>query len=79
MFANFVETFNRPAVTALYVLGAVLLGIHLYHGIWSMFQSLGINNPRFNAWRRYLSMGLSAILTVGFIAPPLAVAFGFLG
>lgn len=79
VFANFVETFNRPVVTFFYVLGAVLLGIHLYHGIWSMFQSLGINNPRFNAWRRYLATALSIILTVGFIAPPLAVAFGFLG
>ncbi len=79
VFANFVETFNRPVVTLLYVVGAVLLGIHLYHGIWSMFQSLGVNNPRFNAWRRYLSISLSSIITIGFIAPPIAVAFGLLG
>ena len=79
VFANFVETFNRPAVTALYVLGAGMLGIHLYHGIWSMFQSVGVNHPRFNQWRRYLAYGLSVIITIGFIAPPLAVAFGLVG
>lgn len=79
VFANFVETFNRPAVTFFYVLGAGLLGIHLYHGIWSMFQSLGINNPRFNVWRRYLASALSVIIVLGFVAPPLAVAFGYLG
>jgi succinate dehydrogenase / fumarate reductase cytochrome b subunit len=79
VFANFVETFNRPAVTTLYVVAMALLGIHLYHGVWSMFQSLGINHPRFNAWRRFLAYGLSAIITIGFISPPLAVAFGFLG
>jgi succinate dehydrogenase / fumarate reductase, cytochrome b subunit len=79
VFANFVETFNRPVVTLLYVVGAVLLGVHLYHGAWSMFQSLGINNPRFNSWRRYLAIGLSIVITLGFILPPLAVAFGFLG
>lgn len=79
VFANFVETFSRPAVTFFYVVGGVLLGIHLYHGIWSMFQSLGINNPRFNVWRRYLATALSVILTIGFISAPLAVAFGMVG
>ncbi len=76
VFANFQATFDRWPVTVLYVTAAILLGIHLYHGVWSMFQSLGINNPRFNTWRRYLAGGLSVILTLGFIAPPLAVAFG---
>lgn len=79
IFANFVETFNRPVVTILYVVASVLLGIHLFHGIWSMFQSLGMNHPRFNLWRRYLAYGLSSIIVIGFIVPPLAVAFGFLG
>lgn len=78
VFANFVATFSRPLVTILYVVASVLLGVHLYHGSWSMFQSLGINNPRFNAWRRYLAYGVSAVITIGFIAPVLAVAFGFL-
>lgn len=78
VYANFIETFNRPAVTTLYVVASLLLGVHLYHGIWSMFQSLGINHPRFNKWRRYLASGLSTIIALGFIAPPLAVAFGVL-
>ncbi len=57
--ANFILTFSRWPVTAFYVIANLLLGIHLFHGIWSMFQSLGINNPRFNKWRRWLAMGLS--------------------
>lgn len=79
VFANFVATFSRPPVTILYVVASVLLGIHLYHGAWSMFQSLGINHPRFNLWRRYFAIMIAASITVGFIAPPLAVAFGLLG
>jgi succinate dehydrogenase / fumarate reductase cytochrome b subunit len=79
VFANFVATFSRPPVTILYVVAMVLLGIHLYHGAWSMFQSLGINHPKFNLWRRYFAIGVAAVITGGFIAPPLAVAFGFLG
>jgi succinate dehydrogenase / fumarate reductase cytochrome b subunit len=78
VYANFIETFNRWPVTVLYVVAAILLGIHLYHGAWSMFQSLGINNPRFNMWRRYVAGATSAVITLGFIAPPLAVAFGLL-
>jgi succinate dehydrogenase / fumarate reductase cytochrome b subunit len=79
VFANFVATFSRPPVTFLYVVASLLLGIHLYHGAWSMFQSLGVNHPRFNAWRRYFAVGTAAVITGGFIAPPLAVAFGLLG
>ncbi|MGH8928350.1 MAG: succinate dehydrogenase cytochrome b subunit [Acidimicrobiia bacterium] len=74
--ANFIATFSRWPVTAFYVLANLLLGIHLYHGTWSMFQSLGINNPRFNQWRRWLAQGLSVAITLGNISMPLAVAFG---
>ncbi len=63
-------------MTALYVIANLLLGLHLFHGAWSMFQSLGINNPRFNKWRRWLAMGLSYLITLGNISMPLAVAFG---
>lgn len=79
IFANFVATFSRPPVTVLYVVASLLLGIHLYHGAWSMFQSMGINHPRFNKLRRSLATTIAAVITVGFIVPPLAVAFGLLG
>jgi succinate dehydrogenase / fumarate reductase, cytochrome b subunit len=78
VYANFIETFNRPVVAFFYIAAMVLLTIHLYHGIWSMFQSLGLNNPRFNAWRRYLATGVSLFIGVGFVVPVLAVVFGFL-
>lgn len=79
VFANFIETFNRPAVAFFYIIAMLLLGVHLYHGVWSMFQSLGINHPRFNKWRRYLAIGLSMGISAGFIVPVLAVVFGVLG
>ena len=44
-----------------------------------MFQSLGINNPRFNAVRRWLAIGLAVLITVGNAIMPLAVYFGFVG
>jgi len=74
--ANFILTFSRWPVTFFYVVANLLLGIHLFHGIWSMFQSLGINNPRFNRWRRWLAQGLSMAIALGNVSMPLAVAFG---
>lgn len=79
VYANFVATFSRAPVTIFYVVASVLLGIHLYHGAWSMFQSMGINHPRFNALRRYFAVGLAVLVTVGQSIMPLAVLFGFVG
>lgn len=76
IYANFVATFSRAPVALFYVVAMVLLGIHLYHGAWSMFQSLGINNPRFNTARRYFAVGLAVVVTVGNAVMPLAVMFG---
>ena len=77
VYANFVATFSRAPVTFFYVLAMVLLGLHLYHGAWSMFQSLGINHPRFNAARRIFAIGLAILVTVGNAIMPLAVLFGW--
>jgi succinate dehydrogenase / fumarate reductase cytochrome b subunit len=79
VYANFIATFSRAPVTAFYVLAMVFLGIHLYHGAWSMFQSLGINQPRFNAARRGFAIGLAVLVTVGNAIMPLAVYFGWVG
>ena len=79
VYANFIATFERAPVTAFYVISMALLGIHLYHGAWSMFQSLGINHPRFNAWRRAFALGLAVLVFVGNAIMPLAVLFGFVG
>lgn len=79
VYANFIATFSRAPVTIFYVIAMVALGFHLYHGAWSMFQSLGINHPRFNTARRYFAVGLAVLVTVGNAIMPLAVLFGFVG
>jgi succinate dehydrogenase / fumarate reductase cytochrome b subunit len=79
IYANFVATFSRAPVALFYVLAMIALGFHLYHGAWSMFQSLGLNNPKFNSWRRYFAIGLAALVVVGNSIMPLAVLFGFVG
>jgi succinate dehydrogenase / fumarate reductase, cytochrome b subunit len=74
--ANFVASFSRVPVAVLYIVANLALGQHIFHGAWSMFQSLGVNNPRFNAWRRYFAIAFAAIVVIGNVSLPVAVLTG---
>jgi succinate dehydrogenase / fumarate reductase cytochrome b subunit len=74
-YYNMVESFRRVPVAITYILANTALAIHLYHGAWSLFQSLGWNNPRFNAWRQWFAKGFAAIILIGNVSFPLAVQF----
>ena len=63
-------------VSLFYIVAMVALGLHLYHGVWSMFQSLGWNHPRYNPWRRGFAHAFAWIVTLGNISFPLAVLTG---
>ena len=55
-----------------YIVANLLLAVHLYHGAWSMFQSLGLNSPKYNVARRYFAIGLAVLIGVGNSIMPLA-------
>lgn len=79
VYANFIATFSRAPVTLFYVVAMGALALHLYHGAWSMFQSLGINHPRFNLWRQGFAVGLAVLVFVGNSIMPIAVLFEWVG
>lgn len=70
---------NRVPVAIFYVLANIALGTHLFHGCWSLFQSLGWNNPRFNKWRRAFATGFATVIVVGNVSFPIAVLAGVVG
>ena len=72
-YHNLVSGFQIWPISLVYIVANLLLGIHLYHGLWSMFQSLGLNYPAYNAWRRRFAITFSVVVAVGFISVPLAV------
>ncbi|MEM7479726.1 MAG: succinate dehydrogenase cytochrome b subunit [Acidobacteriota bacterium] len=76
VYHNVVTAFQNPLVAGVYAIANLALGFHLYHGLWSLFQSLGWNHPRFNPWRRAFATAFAVIVTVGFISVPLAVLTG---
>jgi succinate dehydrogenase / fumarate reductase, cytochrome b subunit len=75
-YENTVASFQRWPVALVYIGANLLLGLHILHGAWSMFQSLGWNNPRFNPWRKGFAVGFAAIIVVGNVSFPIAVLTG---
>ena len=71
-YENFVASMSRPPVAIFYIIANLLLAVHLYHGAWSMFQSLGLNSPKYNVARRYFAIGLAVLIGVGNSIMPLA-------
>lgn len=47
-----------------YILAQLALGFHLYHGVWSVFQTLGISHPSYNHWRRPFAIIVTLTLVI---------------
>lgn len=65
VYRNVGASLSYAPVALIYIVGNLALGVHLYHGSWSLFQSLGINNPRFNKARRLFATGFASLIVVG--------------
>lgn len=72
-YHNVVESLSNIPVALIYVVANVALAIHIFHGAWSMFQSLGINNPKLNSARRGLAAGLAGLILIGNLSFPILV------
>jgi succinate dehydrogenase / fumarate reductase cytochrome b subunit len=79
-YGNVVRSFERMPVAVLYIVANLALGTHLFHGAWSLFQSMGWNNPRFNEVAPELRHRPSPpIVVVGNVSFPIAVLAGVVG
>jgi succinate dehydrogenase / fumarate reductase cytochrome b subunit len=76
VYRNFVVAFQNPLVLGFYVLAQAALCLHLYHGVWSVFQTLGANHPKYNHLRRPFAAAYSLVVFLGFLTPPVMVALG---
>jgi succinate dehydrogenase / fumarate reductase cytochrome b subunit len=71
-----VASFSVLPVAGFYLVANLALGFHLYHGVWSLFQTMGWNNRRFNHMRRSFAIGFTAIVVGGNLSFPIAVQLG---
>ena len=75
-YDNLVASFERWPIAIVYILSNIALGIHLFHGGWSIFQSIGMNNPRYNGARRGFAAGFAIVVAGINCLFPIAVLAG---
>lgn len=76
--ANVIVGFQHPAIAAAYIFAMLLLCMHLYHGVWSMFQSVGVSHPRYTMWLKRLAAISALLIAIGNISIPVAALAGWL-
>ncbi|MCX7621928.1 MAG: hypothetical protein N2037_13930 [Acidimicrobiales bacterium] len=76
VYRNVVTSLRQPWLAAVYIAGQLALGFHLFHGAWSLFQSLGVNNPRYNAARKWFAAGFTVVVVGANVLFPIAVLAG---
>jgi len=75
-YEKVIASFSVPAVAGFYLVANLALGLHIFHGTWSLFQSMGWNNRRFNHWRRTLAIAFTVVVVGGNLSFPIAVLTG---
>lgn len=76
VFGNALKAFDSVWMVGFYTVAMLLLGFHLFHGIWSSGRTLGVSPPSRAPLQRRIALGLALIIAIGFAAVPLAVWFG---
>lgn len=76
VYHNVISSFQVWWIAGIYMLANFLLAVHLYHGLWSLFQSLGWDHPQFGSIRRWIAIGFAVLIGIGNISMPLAVLTG---
>jgi len=76
VYHNVVKAFRNPLWTLFYVVAMVFLGLHLYHGFWSSFRTLGAAKPSRTPLHRRAALLIALVIWLGFTVVPLGVFFG---
>lgn len=78
VYHNVTTGFRVWYTSAFYIVAMLALLAHLYHGAWSMFQSLGLNHPKYNRLVRALATIVTVVVVIGFTSIPVAVLLGLI-
>jgi succinate dehydrogenase / fumarate reductase, cytochrome b subunit len=79
VFHNMNAAFDNGVFVAIYLIAVFALGFHLWHAVWSFFQTGGWDKPNRNPTFRRLAAFTAVGVTVGFAAVPLAYLLGVIG
>jgi succinate dehydrogenase / fumarate reductase cytochrome b subunit len=76
VYHNVVSGFQVWWVSLSYIIAVSLLGLHLRHGLWSMFQTLGIHQPQYTLRFKKAAMVIALLITLGYISIPISILLG---
>ena len=65
------EVFQSPLYVGGYIISMAVLGVHLYHGVSSVFQTWGFNHPKYTIWLKNFGVFYAIFVAVGFMASPI--------
>jgi succinate dehydrogenase / fumarate reductase cytochrome b subunit len=77
VYHNVVAGFQVWWVSVWYIFSISLLGLHLSHGISSMFQSLGLHHPKHTLALKSAAVVIAVVIVLGFVSIPISVLLGF--
>ncbi len=78
VYSMVVLGYQDVLISVVYVAAMILLGYHLTHAIGSMFQTLGINHPKYNSFIHGFSVTVALVIVIGFISIPAGVLIGWI-
>ncbi len=77
VYHNLVSGLRVVPVAVFYLLAMAALGVHLWHGIWSLFQTLGARQPRYQSLGRRVATVFTLVVVFGFAVIPISILAGY--
>jgi succinate dehydrogenase / fumarate reductase cytochrome b subunit len=68
------EAFRNPLYIAMYIVAVIIAGVHVSHGFWSAFQTIGANHPKYMPLIKSLGLVLAFVMALGFASLPLYIS-----
>jgi succinate dehydrogenase / fumarate reductase, cytochrome b subunit len=79
VYDKVIASFSEPAIAAFYLLANLALGVHIYHGTWSLFRSMGWNRPGSSQQGlRLFAIAFTVVVIGGNLSFPIAVQVGLI-
>ena len=75
---NLINGFRNPFISIFYIIAQSALGLHLAHGVWSLFRTVGVTSSKWSERSKILALGIGGVITVGNTAIPLAILIGII-
>lgn len=79
VYSMVIMGFQNVFISIAYIVAMLLLGYHLSHGIASIFQTIGWNNPRTQPFFERLAFVIAAFIVIGNISIPISILLGWVG